>query len=133
MYRNAIVRIGVKRLNACCKFTLVYQCNYSEMGIHCCDKLTVQTSKTQFESFEGGTMFLSWWGGNDVIVCESGVHKNLNLKTHRAVIYLIILSTLGPGFTKVSFRPLKTPDPSGRLAQTHKTGVFTKKSVWTGP
>ena len=24
-------------LNACCKFTLVYQCNESEMGLHCCD------------------------------------------------------------------------------------------------
>ena len=42
----------------------------------------------------------SWWGGDDVIICVSGVHTNPNTKTHRAVF---ILSTLGPGVQKVCF------------------------------
>ena len=66
----------------------------------------------------------SWWGGDDVIVCVSGIHTNPNTKMQRAVF---ILSTLGPGFRKVYFRAPDPPDPSGRSAQTHKTYVVSPK------
>ena len=55
--------------------------------------------------------FPSWWGwgGGDDVVCVSGVHTN-----HE---------NTEPFFSW----KLKTLDPSGRSAQTHKTSAFSKK------
>ena len=68
-------------------------------------------------------------GGDDVIVCISGVHTNPNTRTHRSVFNL---STLGPGFRKVSFRAPKTPIRLDGGPKRKALFVFTKKSVPCG-